>query len=337
MAEIKRRFRLLALKFHPDRNPGNDKAAFRFRQIATAYQTICQHRDKVAAGKPAPEARPRTAPDLGATASFRRTVMSEYFGVGEEAQAATIPGPDFRYDLQIPFAAAIWGTSQTIEFQRLSKCQSCNGSGLRSGTGYQECPTCGGSGRRWRTAGELKIGPPCPACQGEGRLVAHPCSHCQGQGYLVEWCRYVITIPPGIEDGARIFIGGAGGEGFQDGPPGHLVVVVHVAPDAIFTRRGQDLFCTVKISRETAAWGGWIEIPTLTGNCQLHLPGGISAGQRLVLSGLGVPANGRTTAGDLIVTFGIEGSSPREEEDIGGTTAEFKAVPSEPEPHYESG
>ena len=337
MAEIKRRFRLLALKFHPDRNPGNDKAAFKFRQIATAYQTICQHRDKVAAIKPPPESKPCPPPDLNAATSFRRTVLSEFFGFEAEVETATTPGPDFRYDLQIPFAAAIWGSTQTIEFQRLVRCPACQGSGMQTGTGYQDCPSCGGSGRRWRTSGELKIGPLCATCQGDGKLVAHPCDHCQGQGYQTHWCRYSITIPPGVEDGTRLFIGGAGGESFQDGPPGHLVVVIHVAPDETFTRRGQDLYCTVRISKETAVWGGNIEIPTLVGSCNLHLPGGIRSGQRLVLSGLGVPANGRIAAGDLIVTFRVDGFSPSQESTSGEQQADYQAASPELEPRYESG
>lgn len=306
-AEVKRRFRLLALKFHPDRNPGNDKAASKFRQIAAAYQAICQHRQRVAAtaSQASPSPRRRTRTEISQTA-WRHTILQEFFGLAEEELGdVQDQGPDFRYDLQIPFTAAVRGGTQTIEFQRFSRCSACQGTGVTAGNAYQECPACGGRGRQWRTSGELRIGPLCPTCKGEGRIVVRPCEACQGQGYYLRWCRYQIDIPPGVEDGTRLFITGAGGEGFCNGPPGHLVVVIHVESHEVFTRRGQDLYCDISIPWTKAVLGGSVEVPTLTGNCQLQLPRGTVSGQQFVLPGLGVPGRNGTAAGDLIVTVWI--------------------------------
>lgn len=304
--EVKRRFRLLALKFHPDRNPGNDKAAVKFRRIAAAYQAICQHRQRVAAGEPQEPSRPRFRSESRRAATLRRAAMSDFFGLGEEdLEDLQDQGPDFRYDLQIPFTAAVWGTTQTIEFQRLARCAICQGSGVAPGSGYQACSACDGKGRKWRTSGELRLGPVCEVCHGEGRLVIRPCPGCQGQGYRTHRCRYQITIPPGVEDGTRLFISGAGGEGFSDGPPGHLVVVIHIEPHEVFTRRGRDLYCQIPIPWATAVRGGQVEVPTLMGSQLLQLPRGTNSGQQFILPGLGIPGPGGARGGDLIVTVFI--------------------------------
>jgi len=301
--EVKRRFRLLALEFHPDRNPQDPKAAARFREVAEAYGAICQRRRQEQS--PPPGQKPRKTNGNG-----RRVVspqdLADLFGFAESSiPFSSFGGPDFRYDLQIPFLAAMWGLEQEIEFRRLVRCGFCQATGLQPGSHYQECPACNGRGRLWASPGQLKIGPVCDTCQGQGKIITHPCTHCRGQGYLSQLKKYRITIPPGVEDGARIRINGEGGEGFRQGPPGHLVVVVHVEPHRFFTRQGNDLHATLEVSFAQAVLGARIEIPTLVGVRILKLPRGAQSGQSFLFPGLGVPVAGDCHPGNLIITIHI--------------------------------
>ncbi len=303
LAEIKRRYRLLALKFHPDRNPRNPQAAARFREVAEAYAAICQgqrRRRRVA------EDQRQQATDNYHCRTFARQHVAEFFEWEEgPADFSSFGGPDYRYDLQIPFLAAMRGTEQEIAFQCLVPCSHCQATGMQPGTGYQDCPTCDGRGRRGATPGQLKIGALCSDCQGHGKIMSHPCPLCHGLGYRVEWKKYRISIPSGIEDGTRIHIMGEGGEGFAHGPRGHLVVVVHVEPHSFYTRHNNDLYGTLVVSLAQAVWGDTIEIPTPWGPKFVELPRGSRSGQSFLFPGLGVPANGTCRSGDLIITIQV--------------------------------
>jgi molecular chaperone DnaJ len=299
---IKRRFRLLALKFHPDRNPRNPQAAARFREVAEAYASICQTHGRRRQQQAA--SRPQAGPSHHYRA-YARQAMADFFAA--ESGPRDLPsygGPDFRYDLQIPFLVAMRGTEQDIAFQCLVLCRHCQGTGMQPGTGFQDCPTCQGRGRQRRTPGQLRIGALCEDCQGHGKIMSHPCPECQGLGYRMEWKKYRIRIPSGIEDGTRLLFRGEGGEGFAQGPRGHLVVVVHVEPHSFYTRHQNDLYGTVVVSLAQALWGDTIEIPTPWGVRYMELPRGSRSGQSFLFPGLGVPGNGRT--GDLIITIEVQ-------------------------------
>lgn len=306
LAEIKRRYRFLALKFHPDRNPRNPEAASRFREIAEAYQAICLRRARPPAP---PEAGPEPQPDAFRSRDFVRENFRAFFEADEFAGLPSFGGPNFRYDLQIPFLASLRGLEQDIQFRCLTSCSFCQATGLKPGTSYQDCPACQGRGRRWASPGQLKIGALCDHCQGDGKIMAHPCPQCRGQGYRLQVKKYRLAIPPGVEDGTRILFHGEGGEGFQEGPPGHLVVVVHVEPHAIFTRRQNDLYCTVDVSLAQAVLGDSIEVPTPFGPRLLELPRGARSGQSFLFPGLGVPSNGTCHPGNLVVTIQITDSA----------------------------
>ena len=308
LAEIKRRFRLLALKFHPDRNPRNPQAAARFREVAEAYATICQGYGR----RPRPaEQPPPHAADHSRYRTFARQTVAEFFACDDfPADPVSLGGPDYRYDLQIPFLAAMRGTEQEIAFQCHTPCPFCQATGMQPGTGYQDCPTCHGRGRLGVTPGQLKIGALCADCQGHGKVMSQPCHHCQGLGYRAEWKKYRIHIPSGIEDGTRIRILGEGGEGFAHGPRGHLVIVVHVEPHSFYTRHNNDLYGTLVVSLAQAVLGDTIEIPTPWGPKSVELPRGSRSGQSFLFPGLGVPANGTCHAGDLIITIQVQNDTP---------------------------
>jgi molecular chaperone DnaJ len=318
--EVKRRFRLLALKFHPDRNPRNPKAAARFREVAEAYGAICNRRSQ----RPTPPVDHQEQTSQGNRfdqhkKNFVRENLGEFFGYNDISGGLTsFGGPDFRYDLQIPFLAALWGLEKDIEFRSLYPCSSCQATGMQPGSYYQNCPTCGGRGRRWASPGQIKIGPLCDDCQGQGKVMSHPCPQCSGQGYRLQWKKYRIVIPPGVEDGARILFNGEGGEGFREGPPGHLVVVVHVEPHKFFTRHKNDLHCILDISFAQAVLGDSIEFSTPFGPRTLELPRGSKAGQNFIFPGLGVPATGNCPSGNLVITIQITNKTRFGEADILG-------------------
>jgi len=320
---IKRRFRFLALKFHPDRNPRNPQAAARFREVAEAYACICQARSR----RREPAAPRQQSGQTHGYHTFARQAMADFFQT--EPEPGDLPaygGPDFRYDLQIPFLVAMRGTEQDIAFQCLVPCRHCQASGMQPGSGFQDCPTCQGRGRLGRTPGQLKIGALCDDCQGHGKIMSHPCPECQGLGYRMERKKYRIRIPSGIEDGTRLLIWGEGGEGFAQGPRGHLVVVVHVEPHSFYTRHQNDLYGTIEVSLSQALWGDTIEIPTPWGTRSMELPRGSRSGQSFLFPGLGVPSNGR--AGDLIITIAVQ-KEPQSHFSEGPAPAEFSHLGSD--------
>ncbi len=303
LAEIKRRYRLLALKYHPDRNPRNPQAAARFRQVAEAYAAICSRRQQ--SPSPPPHSRPTEAEERRYRAFARQNLADFFDGEGAGGEVHGYTGPDFRYDLQIPFLTAVRGTEQEIVCQVLVSCRHCQGTGMQPGTGYQDCPTCQGRGRMTKTPGQLRLGVVCEDCQGHGKVMCAPCLFCQGLGHRLESRKYRVNIPSGIEDGTRILILGEGGEGFSSGHNGHLVIVVHVEPHGFYTRHRNDLYATVAVSMAQAVLGDIIEIPTPWGPRSMELPRGSRSGQSFLFPGLGIPANGNGRAGDLIITITV--------------------------------
>lgn len=320
MVEVKRRFRLLALKFHPDRNPRHPQAARRFREVADAYNAICNRRQP----RPVqPGSQQEQKSTVYGNKDFLRQKLDEFFGGNTFSKGVqSFCGPDFRYDLQISFLSALWGLEKEIEFRRLMPCHHCRATGMQPGSYYGECPACRGQGRRRTSPGQLRIGALCDNCQGHGKIMTQPCQHCKGQGNLLQVEKYRVVIPPGIEDGSRILIDGEGGEGFQQGPPGHLVVVVHVEPHSFFTRSRNDLHITLNISFAQAVLGASLEVPTPCGPQVLALPRGTRSGQSFIFAGLGVPAAGNGHAGNLIVTVRISPKTNFEEPELPGNFLE---------------
>lgn len=289
--EVRRRFRMLAQEHHPDRNPDDPEAATRFRLVVEAYEAI-----------QAARSRPRQAAGNYRTPQFEgnEDLFEEFFGIASAARMSRSAGANFRYDLEIPFFAAIKGMETTIDVDHNANCLHCHGTGLALGTDYQQCPQCQGRGRRFGGPGLLRFGPFCDRCRGRGKIAAQACHHCGGHGHFLEKREYRLRIPPGTEDGARLRLRGEGGEGFQDGPPGNLEVIIHVAPDDFFTRLGNDLHCQIKVPFTLAALGGVIRIRTLDGSREVNLPKGTQTGWVFRVPGAGAPAGPGRAPGDQV-------------------------------------
>ncbi len=294
--EIRRRYRVLAREFHPDRNPGDPEAAARFRQVAAAYEAIREIKARIGR-RPRPEAQNYRRPRAFDQDQF----FEEIFGIPRTgASLENAPGADFRYDLQIPFAAAIQGMETDITVFRTNYCTYCGNTGRAPGTGCQVCPDCHGRGRLLGGPGLLRFGPVCQVCRGRGKIAIQACSRCHGKGSWGETRHYHLSIPPGIRDGARLRLAGEGGAAFQKGPPGNLEVVIHVQPHHFFSRVGNDLYCRVEISFAQAALGGPIRVPSLDGFFTFDLPRGTQHGRVFRFLGAGAPGGDQVM--EVVVT-----------------------------------
>jgi molecular chaperone DnaJ len=291
--EVRRRFRLLVQQCHPDRNPDDPEAAARFRRLKEAYETVRAHLARTPRSEKRYYRSPRTA---------KRDFFEEVLGIepGEEPLARYV-GPDFRYDLRIPFVDAVLGLNTTINVSRLAPCRRCEGSGRAPAAQPQICPECRGQGRPVKGPGLFRSGSPCRRCRGTGLTFEWPCPACEGKGHLVQSRNYRLNIPAGTEDGARFRFVGEGGESSVGGPPGNLEVVVSVEPHEFFTRKGRDLHCKYKISFAQAALGGEVQVPTLRGYVTLKLPRGTQNGCVFRLPAGGAPGGPQGSPGDQIV------------------------------------
>lgn len=308
LEEVRRRYRALARDYHPDHHPDDPKAAAQFRRLAEAYEIIQQSRS-----------RSRTASDNLRRPRFTESdeLFEEFFGFSAQAHLRHSAGADFRYDLEVSLAAAVRGTQAVIQVDRTFNCQPCRGTGLAPGSGYAPCPQCQGRGRRYGGPGLLRFGPVCHRCRGRGKVIAQPCWHCQGQGSTRGKREYCLHIPPGTEDGARLRLDGEGGDGFDNGPPGNLEVVIHVAPDDFFIRKGNDIHCQVKVSFAEVVRGAFILVPTLDGYRTVRLPQGTRNGWVFRIPGAGVPRGPGLPAGDQMMEIVLTTPnyfSPRQKE-----------------------
>ena len=311
-AEIKSAYRRLALKHHPDRNPGNKQAEEQFKEAAEAY-AILADRDK------------RTAYDrfghagVGAAAGaagFDPSVFSDFgdifgglgdlFGFGDLFGAARrrhgpMRGSDLRYDLEIAFAESASGTETTVQIPRDEACETCAGSGAAPGSSPEVCPQCKGRGQLRYQQGFLTVTRPCGQCRGSGRVITHACDTCRGAGRITRERKLTVRIPAGIASGQRLRLYGEGEHGVNGGPPGDLYVVVHVKEHPFFQRDGDDLVCEAPVSFPILALGGSIEVPTLDGATTVTIPAGTQSGARFRVRGKGMPNVSGRGRGDLHV------------------------------------
>ncbi|MBN2467485.1 MAG: molecular chaperone DnaJ [Deltaproteobacteria bacterium] len=293
--EIKKRYRQIALQYHPDRNPGDKEAEEKFKEAAEAYEVL---RD--------PEKRSlydRFGHDglkgTGFTGfsgfedifSSFGSIFEDFFGLGGRTRSRTAPqsGADLRYDLKISFLEAAFGVEKKITVDKMHRCDSCHGSGARHGTKPETCPTCSGRGQVMHSQGFFSISTSCPHCHGEGTIVREPCSRCNGTGKIKKSKSQMVKIPAGVENGTRLRLAGEGEEGLRGGPPGDLYVVLFVEAHEFFERRGDDIACHLSISFAEAALGGEVEAPTLEGKTSVSIPRGTPTGKVFRLKGLGIP------------------------------------------------
>jgi molecular chaperone DnaJ len=301
LEEVRRRYRLLARRHHPDHNPDDPEAGARFRLLAEAFEAIQAARSEAKRRAEARARSRRTASQYRQPRfSDQEQFFDEFFGISAEGSPRSWAGSDFRYDLEIPFVAAMKGMGTVISVDHHPSCCHCGGTGLSPGTDYRECPDCQGRGRRFGGPGLLRFGPICEPCQGLGKIIGEPCRHCGGRGSYSHKKEYHLQIPPGTQDGACFRIKGEGAPGFQNGPPGNLLVMIHVAPHAFFTRVGNDIYCKVEVSWAEAALGSAIRIPTLDGFQMVNLPQGTQSGWTFRFLGAGAPETPEHPPGDQV-------------------------------------
>ncbi len=320
--EIKRAYRKLAQKNHPDANPGDTAAEDRFKQISEAYSVLSN------ADKRTEYDEVRRLVESGGFRGFggaggpggfggfggqRIRVedlndlfgglggLGDLFGFGGGGRGAgPRRGPDAAAELHLGFEDAVRGVTTTVSVRGEAPCSRCGGSGGEPGTSVTTCPTCRGAGQVAQNQGLFALPQPCPQCRGAGRIIETPCTNCHGRGAEVRTRRIKVRIPAGVKDGATIRLPGKGGPGAQGGPPGDLLVTVHVASHPIFKRKGNDLTVTVPVTYTEAALGTKIEVPTLDGSVTLKVPSGTASGKTFRVRGRGVdPERGK--AGDLLV------------------------------------
>ncbi|CAN5229329.1 molecular chaperone DnaJ [soil metagenome] len=329
-AEIKKAYRKLAVKFHPDKNPGDHEAEERFKEIGEAYE-ILSDEDKRAAYNRYGHAAFQAGGAGGARGGFHdpfdifREVFSgaggggggaggifeEFFGgMGGRAtrdRSGRQRGSDLRYDLQITLEEAAFGIEKELEIEKDVSCDACAGSGsaARDG-GTRTCPTCGGVGQVIASRGFFQVQQACPACQGAGQIISDPCQTCSGTGTTQKSTRIKLRIPAGISEGSRLRSSGNGDAGTRGGPSGDLYVVIHIREHEVFDREDTDLHCAVPISFVKATLGGELTVPTLQGKASIKIPPGTQTETIFRLRERGLPDLAGRRKGDLLVRVQVE-------------------------------
>jgi molecular chaperone DnaJ len=312
--EVKVAYRKLAKEHHPDRNPGDHTAEHKFKELSEAYEVL-KDPDKRSAydrfGHAAFENGGRGGGGGGFDFSASFTdVFDDLFGefMGGKRSQRSNRGGDLRYNMQITLEDAYRGKAAEIRVPSLIACEECTGTGAKPGTAPETCATCAGHGKVRASQGFFTIERTCPKCRGTGRVVKHPCKACSGHGHVQKERTLSVDIPPGVEEGTRIRLSGEGQAGLNGGPPGDLYIFLSVGQHPIFQRDAHDLYCRVPIGFVTAALGGEIEVPTLSGKpARVAIPEGAQTGHQFKLRGKGMPV--LKTAGhhgDLFVEVRVE-------------------------------
>lgn len=315
---LKAAYRKLALKYHPDRNPGDAEAEERFKEAAEAYGVLTDaqkrgaydrfgHQGLQGAGGAPNGFDPEVFGDFG-------DILGDLFGFGDmfggrgggRSRTRARRGEDVRYDLEITLEDTIRGLSADIQVPRLEKCHFCNGAGGEGKDGLTQCVTCRGRGEVILQQGFLSIRQTCRTCGGRGQLIRKACSKCAGEGVLRSERKLRVTIPPGVDDGTRLRLTGEGQAGGNGGPPGDLFVVVQLKEHPVFERRGNDLHCTVPVNVAQAALGTEVDVLTFDGLERVKVPEGTQSGDHVRLRGKGVPYLNASGRGEIVVSIDVK-------------------------------
>jgi molecular chaperone DnaJ len=312
-AELKQAFRRLAMKYHPDRNPGDTDAEHRFKEAKEAFEVLSDAQKRTAYDQfghagvdPSMGGGGGFGAGMGGFADAFSDIFGDIFGGGRSGGPRVRRGADLQYNLDLTLEDAVAGKMVKVRIPTLVGCQTCDGSGARPGTQPQACPTCGGAGQVRMQQGFFSIQQTCPRCRGSGSIVTDPCPECHGAGRLQEHKTLSVRVPPGVDTGDRIRLAGEGEMGEQGGPPGDLYVEIRVKPHPIFQRQGADLYCEVPINMVTAALGGELEVPTLEGRLKLKIPAGTQTQKLFRMRGKGVKPVRAGSHGDLICRVVVE-------------------------------
>lgn len=317
-AAIKSAYRKLAMKYHPDRNPGCQDSEARFKDISEAYDCLKDPQKRAAYDRYGHAAfkqgmgnggfgggRGHGGSEFGDIGDIFETIFGSAFGGGGRAQPRR--GADLRYDLEVTLDEAFHGKTVELEIEVSQNCDSCAGSGATPGTGERECRMCDGHGKVRAKQGFFVVERPCPTCHGRGAVIEDPCKTCRGEGRVDRPRALEVEIPPGVDTGTRIRLAGKGEAGPRGAPAGDLYIFVHVKPHAVFQREGTTLATRIPISFTTAALGGTVEIPDLAGKSNtVEIPAGIQSGKQLRVRGAGMPILQGRGRGDLVVEIAVE-------------------------------
>ncbi len=314
-AELKKTYRRLAMKHHPDRNPDDADAEQRFKEAKEAYEVL-SNAEKRAAYDQFGHAGVSSSASGGRGGFSGADSFSDMFGdvFGDIFGGArrggggrqVFRGADLRYELELTLEQAIRGENTTLEIPTYVGCDTCDGSGAAEGSKPETCDTCGGAGQVRMTQGFFSVQQTCPACRGEGNLIKDPCGSCDGRGRVRKTRTLSVKIPVGVDNGDRIRLTGEGEAGRNGGPAGDLYVEIRLSPHDMFERDGPDLHCEVPVSFVTAALGGSVDVPTLNGQVALKMPPGTQTGKVFRLRGKGVPTVRIREPGDLYCRVAVE-------------------------------
>lgn len=322
--ELKKAYRKLAMQYHPDRNPDNKEADEKFKEVCEAYEVLSDaqkrqrydqfgHDGVKSSFGPGGFDFGRDFTHAGDFGDIFESIFgggfSEMFGGGGRRQSrnpnGAQRGDDLRFDLEIDFEEALFGSERSVDLKINDSCSTCNGTGAASGSGRESCRQCGGQGFVVAGGGFFQVRQPCPVCRGEGSIIKDPCKTCQGSGRVKTPRHINLRIPKGVETGSRLRLSGKGESGLRGGSAGDIYVVLHVREHDVFERHGDDLVCTVPVSPIIAALGGEVQIPTPEGFARIKLAAGTPNGKVLRLRNKGMPSlHGRT--GDLHLRIELE-------------------------------
>ena len=314
-AELKPAFRKLAMKYHPDRNPGDKDAEIHFKELNEAYQTLSDAQKRAAYDRFGHAAFSQGAggPGFGADfGDFMSDIFDTFFGDARAGRGGRGPGgrergADLRYNLEITLEEAFAGKTEAIKIPVSVTCEVCAGSGAKAGSKPKPCPTCGGYGRVRAAQGFFAVERTCPNCHGRGEVIDDPCPNCGGAGRITRERTLSVNVPAGVDDGLRIRLAGEGEAGLRGGPAGDLYIFLSIKPHPFFQRDGADLFCRVPISMVTAALGGEITVPTIDGSdAEVKVPAGTQSSKQFRLKGKGMPVLRARDVGDLYIQVVVE-------------------------------
>ena len=310
--DVKKSYRKLAMKWHPDRNPDNPKAEENFKEAKEAYEILSDAQKRAAYDQfghagvdPSAAAGAGAGAGFGGFADAFGDIFGDIFG-GGRGRSNVYRGADLRYNLEISLEDAARGTETRIRIPTMEECGTCHGSGAKAGTSPITCPQCEGHGQVRMQQGFFSIQQTCPKCHGSGKIVASPCATCGGAGRIRQHKTLSVKIPAGVDEGDRIRLSGEGEAGVNGGPPGDLYVVMHLKAHPVFTRDHNDLHCEMPVTYTIAALGGEIEIPTLDGYAKIKIPPGTQTGQMFRLRGKGIKGVRSSGHGDLICHVVVE-------------------------------